>query len=165
MALRARLVKDYPKEPDGGMAGQEAFRHAMLGELEPVYSDMLNSIRARTTSEGVRGGFYLHQMATSEGLELGVGNAHPLFGILEDGTRPHFIPPHWVPIAPLIEWAGDTDFAYAVQWKIAREGMMHPGTAGNHVVAETFNEYRPNLEQAVGEGIHAYFMDVFGGRV
>lgn len=45
---------------------------------------------------------------------------------MEYGTRAH-----WVPIAPLLEWAkrhgGDSNFAYAVRQKIAQEGVnAHP---------------------------------------
>jgi len=53
---------------------------------------------------------------------------------LEIGPSVHYAPyvqygtrPHWAPIEPLKRWVrkkfgGDDDAAYAVQWKIAREG-------------------------------------------
>jgi len=54
----------------------------------------------------------------SDGVEYGV--------YMEYGTRAH-----WVPIAPLIEWAkrhgGDEGFAYALRQKIAKYGVnAHP---------------------------------------
>ena len=53
---------------------------------------------------------------------------------VEYGTRPH-----WAPIAPLKHWAarvlGDESAAYAVRWKIKREG-----TKGVHMFQKAFNE-------------------------
>ena len=59
-----------------------------------------------------------------------VRNGEIVWGV---GQQPHALPmefgtePYWAPIQPLLDWAnrvgGDEGLAYAVQWKIAQEGI------------------------------------------
>ena len=87
-----------------------------------------------------------------------VRNGEIVWGV---GAQPHALPmefgtePYWAPIQPLLDWAnrvgGDEGLAYAVQWKIAQEGIdaqpyLRPGAEAqedwysNHDPSEYIND-------------------------
>ena len=87
-----------------------------------------------------------------------VRNGEIVWGV---GQQPHALPmefgtePYWAPIQPLLDWAnrvgGGEGLAYAVQWKIAQEGIdaqpyLRPGAEAqedwysNHDPSEYIND-------------------------
>ena len=87
-----------------------------------------------------------------------VRNGEIVWGV---GQQPHALPmefgtePYWAPIQPLLDWAnrvgGGEGLAYAVQWKIAQEGIdaqpyLRPGAKAqedwysNHDPSEYIND-------------------------
>ena len=87
-----------------------------------------------------------------------VRNGEIVWGV---GAQPHALPmefgtePYWAPIQPLLDWAnrvgGGEGLAYAVQWKIAHEGIdaqpyLRPGAEAqedwysNHDPSEYIND-------------------------
>lgn len=152
---------DWPELGPADLAGN--FRRDVGGVLEQGIRDIVSSASGATPYPRIADAYDVNVQEGEDGLAIEVLNTASHFWFVEEDTRPHFIPPHPVPLGAIMGWAQERGLnPYAVQWSIEHEGVQHPGTTGKHFFGQAWDA---GIESVLGDTADAFeeWASMWGG--
>lgn len=135
-----------PPELQGSADSAGNFQAAMSEGVRPSIEAVISEAQSGTKYAFLASEYSIEEERTGDGVTWSVRNAHPLFRILEGGTRPHIIR---AVNGPYLIFPFMGHFI-----KVA--SVNHPGTQGEHVLRDAWGRGLENARAAGGRALHAW---------
>lgn len=139
----------WPAGVTSGADTRESFFETVGGRINSAMEDMVDAMRTRTPYPTIAGGFGLRREGGLQSPAWVITNDVQHWIYREVDTRPHEILPHWGPWL----WFFSEQLGHVIHVR----RVDHPGTTGNHILTETWNELIPGVMAAADEGVAEWF--------
>jgi hypothetical protein len=139
--------------------------------VTPVWETMFEEISRRTRWQAVEEGYYWGEVTSRNTDTYYIGNTSDLWVFEEEDIQPHDIPqpartqpPPNVPAGKLLDWMASVgipeEMYFLIRSKLQQRGWVthHPGSQGDHIAMETFEQFKPALYDAHVQAINAMIM-------
>lgn len=158
--MKATFTAGIPADAYERRDPRAVFQTVMAAKVWPVAQRIAATARAVTPHQGVADSYEPGVSAQDRKVTAWVSNAHPLFRILEEGTRPHVIE------AKHTTQSGKPGFLrFEIGGRVVytNKPVQHPGTRAQKMLSGAFSLHRPDTEQAISEGVGEYLSESLGG--